>query len=280
MEQEQSGTPRLPVRQNPALLYALSWLVALLMAAASVAGLLYPTALYPAEELFEAFVPSDLVNLLIGLPVLLGSLGLARRGRLIGLLLWPGALLFVLYNEVVYVFALPFSLGFLLHLSQLTLSVYMLIGLIASIDGAAVQRRLTRAVPERVAGGVLAALGVLFFLRVIVVMAGAIASQTPVLAPELALHLADFVIAPGMVTGGLLLWRRQRLGYVTGLGLLFQASMLFVGLIVVLLLQPFLLDAPFAPLDVVVVFVLGLICFVPFVLFARGVLLSHPSSPG
>jgi hypothetical protein len=247
------------------------------MAVASVAALLYPTAFYPAEDLFQAFVPPDVVSLLIGLPVLLGSLSLARRGRLIGLLLWPGALLFVLYNEIVYVFALPLNLGFLLHLGQLTLSLYTLIGLTASIDGAAVQRRLARSVPERVAGGVLAALGALFFLRVIVVMAGAIASQTPVLGPELALQLADFVVAPGMVTGGVLLWRRQRLGYVTGLGLLFQASMLFVGLIVVLLLQPFVLDAPFAPLDVVVVFVLGLLCFVPLVLFARGVLSSHPS---
>jgi hypothetical protein len=126
----------------------------------------------------------------------------------------------------------------------------------------------------------LAALGALFFLRVIVVMVGAIASQTPVVGPELALHLADFVIAPGMVTGGVLLWRRQRLGYATGLGLLFQASMLFVGLIVVLLLQPFILDAPFAPLDVVVVFLLGLICFVPFGLFVRGVASSHPPPPG
>jgi hypothetical protein len=277
MEQEQSGIPRLPVRQSLTLLYALSLLVALLMAVASVAALLYPTAFYPAEDLFQAFVPPDVVSLLIGLPVLLGSLSLARRGRLIGLLLWPGALLFVLYNEIVYVFALPLNLGFLLHLGQLTLSLYTLIGLTASIDGAAVQRRLARSVPERVAGGVLAALGALFFLRVIVVMAGAIASQTPVLGPELALQLADFVVAPGMVTGGVLLWRRQRLGYVTGLGLLFQASMLFVGLIVVLLLQPFVLDAPFAPLDVVVVFVLGLLCFVPLVLFARGVLSSHPS---
>jgi hypothetical protein len=35
---------------------------------------------------------------MIGLPILRGSMGLARRGKLLGLLLWPGALFYVLYH--------------------------------------------------------------------------------------------------------------------------------------------------------------------------------------
>jgi hypothetical protein len=70
--------------------------------------------------------------------------------------------------------------------------------------------------------------------------------------------------------GGALLWRRQALGYVAGAGLLFQASMLFIGLIVFLLLQPALTGAPFALADVVVIAIFGLVCFVPFALFTRG----------
>jgi hypothetical protein len=57
---------------------------------------------------------------------------------------------------------------------------------------------------------------------------------------------------------------------VTGLGLLFQASMLFIGLIVVLILQPFMTAAQFVLIDVLVVFVMGLVCFVPLALFVRG----------
>ena len=75
-----------------------------------------------------------------------------------------------------------------------------------------------------------------------------------------------------MVVGGVLLWRRKAFGYVVALGLLFQASMLFIGLIVFLLVQPFLTAAPFALVDIVVVSILGMICFVPFALFVRGVL--------
>ena len=50
--------------------------------------------------------------------------------------------------------------------------------------------------------------------------------------------------------------------------------MLFVGLIIFLLLQPILTDAPFAVADVAVVFVMGLVCFVPFGLFTRGLVRS------
>ena len=61
----------------------------------------------------------------------------------------------------------------------------------------------------------------------------------------------------------MLLWRGRPLGYVAGSGLLVQASMLFAGLILVLLLAPVLTGAPFAPVDVLVVAVMGSICFVP-----------------
>jgi hypothetical protein len=48
--------------------------------------------------------------------------------------------------------------------------------------------------------------------------------------------------------------------------------MLFIGLVIVLILQPFLTNAPFVLADVVVVLIMGLICFIPFGLFVRGVL--------
>jgi hypothetical protein len=146
-----------------------------------------------------------------------------------------------------------------------------MIGLVASIDGKAVRQRLSGAVPERIAAGALAGLGALFFLRVIGVLVQALVSKTPMAEAERALHVADLVIAPALVVGGVLLWRREPLGYVAGMGLLFQTSMLFIGLIALLLLQPLLTAAPFLPVDTIVVFAMGLVCFVPFALFLRGV---------
>jgi hypothetical protein len=270
MSPDQNTTANLPITRSLTLAYAISLLTAALMAIASLAGLLYPTAVYPTDELLQSFVPNDVVNLLIGLPILLGSLWLARRGRLVGLLLWPGALFYVFYTYVVYVLSMPLNLPFLLHLALVTSSAYAMIGLVAGVDGQAVRQRLTGVVPERAGGGVLAGLGVLIFARVVGVLVGALISQAPVAAVELALHVSDFMLAPAWVIGGVLLWRREPLGYVAGLGLLFQASTLFIGLIVVLILQPFITAAPFALIDVLLVFVMGLVCFIPLALFVRG----------
>ena len=271
MTTNQECNASLPIRRNLTLIYASSLVVAILMAAASVAGLMYRTIIYPTDELLRTFVSNDVVNLFVGLPILLGSMWLARRGKLIGLLCWPGALLFVLYNYIAYIFALPLNVAFLLHLTLVMLSVYTYIGLVASIDGKVVQESLTGAVHERAAGGVLVGLGLLFFLLVIGVVVNALISGMPIAETELAVNTSDFLIAPASVIGGVLLWRRKELGYVISLGLLFQTSMLFIALIIFLLLQPFLTAAPFALADVVVVFAMGLICFIPFFLYVRGV---------
>jgi hypothetical protein len=259
-----------PLEGNLTWLYALSLVIAILMAAASLAGLLYSTTTYPTDELLRSFLPNDVCILLIGLPMLLGSMWLTRRGKPIGLLLWPGALFFVLYNYLVYVLAMPLNVAFLLHLALVMLSVYTLIALLASIDPKAVQRSLAGAVPERLAGGILVGLGLLFFLRAIAVMVHVLTSHGSLAETDLALNISDYLMSPAWIVGGVMLWQRRPFGYVTGLGLLFQASMLFIALIVVLLLQPFLSPAPFALVDVVVVFAMGMICFIPFGLFLRG----------
>jgi hypothetical protein len=270
MNTNQKDTANLPIRCNLTLAYPISLVIAALMGVASVAGLLYQTIIYPTDELLQSFVPNDVVNLVIGVPILLASMWLTRRGKLIGLLFWPGALFYVFYTYIVYVFSMPLNVAFLLHLTLVTLSAYTMIGLVAAIDGKTVQDRLTGAVPERAGGGVLAGLGILFLVRVIGVMVSALISQTPVAATELALHVTDFMITPAWVIGGVLLWRREALGYVAGLGLLFQASMLFIGLMFILILQPFITAAQFVLSDVLVIFVMGMVCFIPFALFVRG----------
>ena len=266
---------RLPVTRSLVLPYALSLLIAILLILASAGGLLYQDAFYPTAALRASFVANDVVNLSIGLPVLLGSLWLARRGRLLGLLFWPGALFYVLYNATAYLFALPLNVAFLLNLLLVTATVYTMAALVSSIDAQAVGKTLSGTVPERMAASALFLLGVAYFLLSAVMFAGAVVNQAPLGAVERATHVADFLIAPAYVIGGLLLWRRQPLGYVAGMGLLFQASMLFVGLIVFLLLQPLISMEPFEPVDVVVVAIMGLVCFIPFALFARGVLANE-----
>lgn len=270
------GPAALPVTGGLMLVTIFSLVIALLMVVSSVAGLLYPDQLYPTEALRRSFMATDVVNLSIGLPILLGSIWFARRGKLLGLLFWPGALLYVLYHYIVYTFALPLNVGFLLSLLLLALSAYTMAGLVATIDGKAVQQRLSGAVPERFAGGVLAGSGILFALLATGTIVNGIVNQTSITRAELGLQVSDFMVSVAWVIGGILLWQRKPLGYVSGAGLLFQASMLFIGLLVYFVLQPFLTGTPFPAVDFVVVFIMGLVCFVPFGLFLRGVVSRTP----
>ena len=247
------------------------------MTLASISGILFPYTVYPTDELLRAFISNDVVNLLIGLPIMFISILLAMRKQLLGLLLWPGALFYVLYNYMIYVLAMPFNIAFFLHLILVTLSLYTTIILVETIDGNKIQRQLAGKVHEKIAGVILVGMGFLFLLQVVGVMVTSLVNQTLITEMDLALHVSDFLISPALVIGGILLWRRKEFGYVSGFGLLFQASMLFIGLIVFLIVQPLLTSTPFLLVDVLVVFIMGLVCFIPLILFVRGI--KSESSP-
>jgi hypothetical protein len=242
--------------------------IALLLVGVSLAGLFLQNVLYPTEALRQTFVSNDVVNVFIGLPILLGSAWLARNGSLLGLLAWPGALFYVFYNAIAYAVAMPLTVQFIAYLALVVLSAFVIFRLIAGLDALALEHQLNRSVPVRLGGGMLIGLGALFFLRA---LGQLVSGQVTVAAPEFAVLVADLLTTPFWVLGGILLWRRQPLGYAVGLGLLFQGSMLFVALLIFFILQPFLTATPFPVTDFVVIAVMGLVCFIPFGLFVRGV---------
>jgi len=265
----------LPLKRELKSMYALSFLVTALVVVTSLGGLLFQSFFYPTEELRRAFISNDVVNLFIVLPVLLGAMALARRGKLLGLLFWPGALLCVPYNAVAYAVAMPFTWNIVVYLAQIGVSGYTIIRLITAVDGAVVQQRFAGAVPEKFAGGVLVGLSGFFFLRAAAMIVGALTGSQVVARAEMATLIADLIAAPVWIIGGVALWRKQAPGYVVGAGLLFQLSMLFIGLLLFFVLQPFLTGAPFPMEDFIVVLVMGLVCFVPFGLYTRGMIMKE-----
>jgi hypothetical protein len=129
-------------------------------------------------------------------------------------------------------------------------------------------------VPVKLSGWILILFGVAFIFRATGIFMEANATQTALSVTEIGVLVADVVLSVVMIFGGALLLRQNALGYSSALGLLFAASMLFIGLILILLLQPIFTETPFALIDIIVVFVMGLVCFIPFALFVRGVLSS------
>ena len=264
--------PPLPIKGDLRLPTALSLLVVGVMAVASLAGWFFSSALYPTEEALQSFAANDIVNLFIGVPILLGSMALARRGKLIGLLFWPGGLLYPLYNYLAYLVGVPIGWPSLAYLALILASLIALILLLGGMDAGAIQARLQGAVHERLGGGALAVFGVFVVLRDLGVLVSAQTDPSVNLALELPVLVADFVLSVVWIGVGVQLWRRRALGYTLGAGLLFQASMLFVGLIAYFLLQPGLTGAPLPVVDILVVAGMGLLCFIPLALFTRGVI--------
>jgi hypothetical protein len=250
-------------------IYLVSIFIGILVLVASACSLLNPAKIYPTEALHQMFFANDVVNLVIGLPLLLGSLWLSWRGKLLGLLFWPGALMYVLYNYIAYLFSTPLSWVYLIYMVLVSACVYTLIGLFTIIDMENVSARLSDSVPEKLSGGVILVLGTFNFLRVLFMIVSALIDQSSIVTTDLSVLIADFLLSPAWIIGGVLLLRRKALGYVSGLALLFQTSMLFIGLIAFLLLQPLLSDAPFDIFNILVVFLMGLICFVPLGMYIR-----------
>ena len=151
------------------------------------------------------------------------------------------------------------------------LSVYAIFRLFASLDAAAISEKLVGTVPERLAGGVLIGLGALFLVQALAQVIVILSGQTAPASATLPTLVADLITTPAWIVGGILLWRKQPHGYLSGVGLLFQASMLFVGLLIFFILQPILYAVPFPTSDFMVIFVMSLVCFIPFGLFVRGI---------
>jgi len=263
---------RLPITRDLTFAYLVSLVIAVLMIVASVAGLVFGSAgLYGVEpKLVQVSQGGDGANIIVGLPILLGSLWLARRGHLIGLLLWPGALFYVLYTYALYLVGAPFNTLFLAYVALVTLSAYTTIGVVASVDGEAVRQRLNSA-PARIVGGTLVGIAVLAYAALTSLVIATLASPSggdPPLRPQ---WIVDYTVGtPVLLIGGVLLWRRARLGYVAAAALLFVSGVNGVAFAVSGVLGALITVAPTDAAVIAVHLVISAISFALLVLFLRG----------
>lgn len=277
----------LPIKRDLTLAYVASLAVAALMTVVSVVGLVLGSAgrLYGADPelalgvseaeaglLLPGLLGQDLFNLVVGVPLLLGSICFTRRGSLIGLLFWPGTLFYALYWYILYLVGAPFSALFVLYVPLVTLTAFTIIGLVASIDGEELRRRLSGAVPARAIGVILVVLGLLTLVQDATgALLTALADDTPVDPAARHVWIADLALqAPTVIVGGVLLWLHRPLGYVAGAGLLLQYGLSAVGFVASMALRSILTASPLDAATSVLLFVFGLVCFVPLAFFVRG----------
>jgi hypothetical protein len=229
---EPASAPARPVRVDGATewlarpWWPLTLSAALLATVASVTGLLAADRIYARETvlLSDAATAQDIVTLLPVAPLLALLAVSARRGSLPAFLCLPGCLAFTAYNYAIYAFSIHFGPLFLVWVAVLGLSIFALVGSLATADLPAIKQRFAgRAMPGLAWFLiVIAALFVLLWLAQIVpdLMAGRPSrSASDWNIPTNPVHVLDLAFfLPAVITSGVLLLRRHPLGYATAAG--------------------------------------------------------------
>ena len=197
--------------------YILSAVLAALMVVQSILGLIFPGQYRDVEWIRATWFGNDWITLVVGVPLLVASLVLARRGSIRGLLLWLGMLGYGAYNYAYYMLGAALNAFFPLYIVPLVLSVVTLILALSRIDVAEIAASFRQKTPVRIVGGYLVFVAVgLTFVWMGVWAAYVIADQpTPVEteAFKLVAALDITIMVPALAFGGVLLWRRNAWGY-------------------------------------------------------------------
>src|SRR5215210_749272 len=138
--------------------YILSALIAGLAAAASAGGLFLNGLYRDNSFVASAWRGNDLVTLVVVVPLLVAGLILSMRGSQRALLVWLGALGYMLYNYVFYMYAAAFNPFFLLYVALVALSLYALIFALRALDIEAVSHSFGGGTPIRWISGVMMAI--------------------------------------------------------------------------------------------------------------------------
>jgi len=92
---KRSPAKSLPLKGKLNAIFISSFVIVVLLAIVTISGLLYPARFYPTPDLKLFSIPTDIISLFVCLPILVLSMLLAQRGKLVGLLCWPGTLLYI-----------------------------------------------------------------------------------------------------------------------------------------------------------------------------------------
>jgi hypothetical protein len=234
----------------------LSWLIALLALVAAAAGLLWQrgagpievqnvwgqtiqlrgTGLYMYDSVAGAAqeIGQDTVTLLLGIPLLVISILLFRRGSLRGKLLLTGTLGYFLYTYTAMAMLTTYNELFLVYVALCSLSLFAFVMALTSIDVAALPAHFAASFPRRTVAGFTLFVGALLTLmwlgRIVPTL---LAGRPPVGIDNyttLVIQVLDLgVIVPTAVLAGVLLLRRAAWGYLLSSVVLVKAFTLMAA---------------------------------------------------
>jgi hypothetical protein len=213
-------------------------LLAGMMAAASLAGLLVDGLYRDNTWSTAAFRGTDAATLALAVPALLIALALGRRGSVSARLIWLGVLAYDVYNYAFYLFGAAFNDVFLLYAAALGLSLALLVFATPKVLPLVAPPEQG---PLRIIGGYLIAVGAVFgALWTIQSLMYVVTGPLPQVITDSGLHTSIVfaldltLVVPWLIIAGVLLWRRTATGLALGvvmnvLAALYMAALATAG---------------------------------------------------
>ncbi len=220
--------------------------IALLVAVTAVAGISWPARTYAGETLYTAAgaVASDLVDLLLVVPVLLISGIKGHRGSVPARLVWLGTLGYLLYNFVLYAFGVRFNALFFVYCATLGLCFYATVFSVPLIPIDQVAHTYGPRAPRRTIAVFFLVLAMAFAAFDLPEdIAATLAGRVPQMAiaanhPVNFVHVLDFAfLLPGMGITAFLLLRRKPSGYALASPLLTLLAIMNIELAVIMVVM-------------------------------------------
>jgi hypothetical protein len=211
----------------------LSVLVSILVTITSLSGIfLDRTYSREAKAWAVQAIGQDYANLAV-VVLLLVSTYYVSKNSLRAYLVWLGAYIYIIYAFSIYAFAIHFNFLFLIYIIILGVSFFTLMGGFRAVDTANLSASFLINTKSKIVSALLMIIAILFSLLWLSEIVPCLLSNE--IPPSLAetglgvnpVHVLDLAfLLPGMVITSVLLWRRNRLGFLLAVPLMvFLATM-------------------------------------------------------
>lgn len=205
---------------------------------------IYGKGLYKHDSVSMAVqaIAQDYVTLFIGVPLLILSFYLSRKGRLKGRLLLTGTLGYFLYTYASYSFLSMYNSLFLIYVLLMSASFFAFTLAMMSFEVAKLAQSFNEKLPVKLIGGFLLFASFVFGLMWLGKIVQPLINHTPVIGIDhyttLVIQALDlgFVVPVGIVSGVLLI-KRQPFGYLLGSVIIIKDITLLTALSAMVFLQ-------------------------------------------
>lgn len=247
---------------------------------------LYSKGIYSNDSYDAALqvIAQDLISVFIGLPLLIIGLALYKKGNFKGFLIITGTIGYILYTYLSYSFGLFYNNFFLLYVLLMSLSLFLIVMLLRSVDLDKIPACFRTKTPVKFFGILLILLSSLFLIvwmaRIVPSFIGDYSGLHQQHYSTLSIQVIDLgiEIPLGFLAGTLILMRKP-MGYLLTSVMLFKYFTLFLTIMNMVLVQH--LGGVQQNLSESIIFiVLGLLLIISFIVLLLNIKGSKLSEEG